>query len=501
MTILCCTCLNVKVHGDPASRVSVEGETEDILTGFDRVVTLGLAGVRVEHPYLVRMRRIARFVVLNCANCSNDLLAAPVAELAVSVTETADTNETLLFQQLVGHKGELLLHKSVMTSSDADFVRQKPGYSELFRVVINSLHTQEQFGSQGLVVDSEFDAVLRSLDATVKSVFAQKEQQMQERIRKFAEEQRLLFNQEYSRAQTERQQLWLSICAVNTDRLRSKSKPSILGPIRIQSDNSAIAEAPSSATAAVSDIPTESPLDDDNGYTLSFTERSVNNDQKASTVPAIISVQTIESVKEPIQSTSIFVKKRNYSNGADIEANPTMFAIDGFEDTDQINGNDDETTAEEEVDNTDTESDADSIMQAPPPSLASSLMYASSLPMEIPRAFQNRNASTLSQSAVSNALKPFAQGSLVVASSLSLASGNGPVSTGNNSKGDPAAILEAIVDDDDDDDDENGAGGSKDKFIAPHQLAARTYVDETSVLFGERPRPPTFDSTKLEMID
>jgi len=165
---------------------------------------------------------------------------------------------------------------------------------------------------------------------------------------------------------------------------------------------------------------------------------------------------------------------------------------------------------EEEEEEEEEESDAGSFVNAPPPSMANASILGTSVAIDImrPNKVQTANSNSknlLSQSVVNRAFQSLVNDPNIFVDSIaaSLKPGSTVSAAALAEEIAAAALTEegSITPIDDDDDDEDDVDGSTkgDKaskpFVEPHVLAARTFVDETSVLFGERPRPPIFNAT------
>ena len=164
---------------------------------------------------------------------------------------------------------------------------------------------------------------------------------------------------------------------------------------------------------------------------------------------------------------------------------------------------------EEEGEEEEEESDAGSFVNAPPPSMANASILGTSVAIDImrPNKVQTANSNSknlLSQSVVNRAFQSLVNDPNIFVDSIaaSLKPGSTVSAAALAEEIAAAALTEegsiTPIDDDDDEDDVDGStkGDKASKpFVEPHVLAARTFVDETSVLFGERPRPPIFNAT------
>jgi len=173
--------------------------------------------------------------------------------------------------------------------------------------------------------------------------------------------------------------------------------------------------------------------------------------------------------------------------------------------TKDSDASDEEEEGEEEEEE---ESDAGSFVNAPPPSMANASILGTSVAIDImrPNKVQTANSNSknlLSQSVVNRAFQSLVNDPNIFVDSIaaSLKPGSTVSAAALAEEIAAAALTEegsiTPIDDDDEDDVDGSTKGDKASkpFVEPHVLAARTFVDETSVLFGERPRPPIFNAT------
>ncbi|XP_038053599.1 uncharacterized protein LOC119726045 isoform X2 [Patiria miniata] len=180
---LTCKCLNISVHTkakpeplDPSALRLPAGERDvDFFKGQVAEIQLDLGGISEEQKCLIRRSSVGEWVVRTCTNCETDCYATHA---------TKGMNRVLVSLSLVSD------------TEKQEELRRSPSFSPLFHVILHEI-SKTKSPTLGHPTTSNQDALKKTvgdLQDQLSRYLTKEKASMEERIKKFTEDQQAAYN-------------------------------------------------------------------------------------------------------------------------------------------------------------------------------------------------------------------------------------------------------------------------------------------------------------------
>lgn len=348
MILLVCTCLNIRVHGrgnifplvDPKTLNLPENVLRDeFFESLIYPVTLDLAGITMSQKALCRVRHLENWAITTCVCCAMEMFAKRIDDNdIVFVCNRAETNAHYISSMM-----------------DAD------SYSSLFKLIlpnVNDSFIQKHMGVE--FQNGNIDSSIEHVQSLVSNYLKHEQKAMEERIRRFTEQQQTNYINLLQRVRKNKQaMIYLMIKCKRT---------------QSQIDGEA---APESSIRSPS-VPNRDSANDSSASTDSAFDRSDTNELPLDEAKKQQNIRALRrTVSNPGRSRTK-VKRELKRAPASIDVGG-VFDMEEFETKESLSCN-----SEEDTDDSDNDNAPDAAEDKPDENLT----YATSLPMSIP-AFTN----------------------------------------------------------------------------------------------------------------
>ncbi|XP_013398197.1 uncharacterized protein LOC106164735 isoform X1 [Lingula anatina] len=341
MVRLTCECLNVNIHSKTPNLVTADvanlglNETlqKEIKYSELAEVQLDLEGISQEHPCLLKKKTVGHWTTYECVNCG----------LLTHAVNTASRSN------------RILVNKKLLRDATAiESLMQSPDYSPLYNIVLKGVNdNQHRFTPFGLQ-SSKYESLQETLTAVqqrLNQYLIQEEAAMEERIRKYQEEQRTQYAKLQSKARRDKNTLISSLLASEAKDLTE-----------------------SLTEAMVDDSSPENSVEASSLTESSSLEQDTRNQNKVSPVQ-----QQDKKSQSNYQSHQLL--QRTTSAPVRLQSNRSLdevFELEGLDDDEDLPAFDE---SDDDTDNSMNEDQSDS-------SDRDSGIYSRSIPISVPMAFR-----------------------------------------------------------------------------------------------------------------
>lgn len=216
-----CGCLNVKINikGDlstsvvfPADSLELQEAQENFFQQAPKEVMLDLAGVTIEHGYLIQSRVVGRWNVFHCLCCKMDTHGVP--------------NKSLL---------PFLANSSLLADPfEISLLQQSERFSPVYKINLPLLRNSGPSSPRNFPVKgSKSDQVVASLQQMMSSFLKKEEEKIEEKIQRFTEQQQATLVSLETRARQDRNTILKLLAekeSLEEEKMRSLSLKSEITP-------------------------------------------------------------------------------------------------------------------------------------------------------------------------------------------------------------------------------------------------------------------------------
>ncbi|KAI8825802.1 uncharacterized protein EV422DRAFT_514190 [Fimicolochytrium jonesii] len=212
-----CPCLNVKVTiarspDQPPVNISEIVSVEHFPVTSGIKAQLGLGGIRVAHPLLVKHTLLENaWLEVRCMNCSC---------AAYFIRVDPASHHTL--SDLAAHSspdGSVILGHDTIHGEGIQEAKEKATYSESCQIVLTTNHVKAEHSPEEYGLSDAYN----TLQASMKRHMESQRIKMEERIAAYRKEQQAQLDREHERVRHETEILWAQICDLHKERLHRHS--------------------------------------------------------------------------------------------------------------------------------------------------------------------------------------------------------------------------------------------------------------------------------------
>jgi len=216
-----CGCLNVRINtkGDLSTSVMFSADSLELQESQDsffqqapKEVMLDLAGVTIEHGYLIQSRVVGRWNLFHCLCCKMDTHGVP--------------NKSPL---------PFLANSSLLTDPfEVSLLQQSDRFSPVYKIILPLLGNSGPSSPRNFPVKgSKSDQVVASLQQVMSSFLKKEEEKIEEKIQRFTEQQQAALISLETRARQDRNTILKLLAekeSLEEEKMRSLSLKSEITP-------------------------------------------------------------------------------------------------------------------------------------------------------------------------------------------------------------------------------------------------------------------------------